>query len=434
MVIKNGRIIDPLLGLDQKADLLIEGGFIASVERAGSIETSDRDQINCDGLWVLPGLIDLHVHLRDPGQEYKEDISSGLLAAAAGGFTAVLAMPNTSPPVDQASLVESILSRAKNVKGARLYQSAAMTRGREGRELSEYDDLKSAGAKAVTDDGSWVADAAVMRRILDYAFVCGLLPLTHAEEPTLALGSLIHEGSISTRLGLSGQPAEVEEIAVFRDLALVRLTKKPLHICHVSSALSLELIRRAKAEGLPVTCETAPHYLHLTDRHLAGENPHNLGVGGYDTNLKMKPPLRTQNDLLALREALIDGTIDAIATDHAPHSVLEKDMEFGDAAFGVIGLETSFSLIFELIKTAGLTPARLVELMSTNPSKILSVPGGTLKPGTPADLTIVDPNREYIFKAEQGKSKSRNTPFDGRRLTGQVIKTIVDGEIRFSIS
>ncbi|MDR1658230.1 MAG: dihydroorotase [Deltaproteobacteria bacterium] len=432
-VIKNGRLIDPLQGLDQKVDLLIEDGLVASVERANSIEASDRQVIEAEGLWVLPGLIDLHVHLRDPGQEYKEDLVSGLTAAAAGGFTAVLAMPNTSPSIDRADQVESLLSRAANAGGARLYQSAAMTRGRAGQEINEYYDLQKSGAKAVTDDGSWVADASVMRRALDYASVCGLLPLSHAEESTLAPGGMIHEGRVSTKLGLPGQPSEVEAIAVYRDLAVAALTGKPIHICHVSSAQALVLIREAKTKGVKVTCETAPHYLHLTERDLLGSEPRFEGLAGYDTNLKMKPPLRTQQDLQALRQGLLDGTIDVIATDHAPHSVLEKDSEFSEAAFGITGLETSFSLIFELIKTMALTPARLVELMSARPAKILNVPGGTLRPGSIADLTLIDPAQEYVFEASQSKSKSRNTPFDGRKLTGRVIKTIVGGHIRYQV-
>jgi dihydroorotase len=420
-VVKNGRLIDPVQGLDQKVDLLLEDGLVASVERAGSIDPGDRLLIEADNLWVLPGLIDIHVHLRDPGHEYKEDLASGLAAAVAGGFTAVVSMPNTSPAIDRAAQVEDLISRSKAVSYARLYPAAAMTRGREGKELCEYDELKAAGAVAVTDDGAWVADSAVMRRILDYAAVCELAALSHCEEPFLSPGGLIHEGRVSTRLGLSAQPSETEELAVYRDLALARLTGKPVHICHVSAKASIDLIRRFKSEGALVTCETAPHYLHLTDQD----------IGDYDPNRKMKPPLRTASDKAALREALLDGTIDAIATDHAPHSVLEKEVEFNDAAFGVIGLETSLALAIDLISAIGLTPLRLVELLSANPAKIIGVPGGTLKPGSPADLTLVDPAANYQCDPEKSKSKSRNTPFGGWEMTGRATLTMVGGEIRY---
>lgn len=423
VIIQNGRLIDPVQGLDQKVDLLIEDGLVASVERAGSIEAGDRDAVSAEGLWVLPGLIDIHVHLRDPGHEYKEDVVSGLSAAVAGGFTAVVSMPNTSPVIDGAAQVEDLISRSKAASYARLWPAAAMTRGRAGKELAEYDELKAAGAVAVTDDGSWVADSAVMRRILDYAHVCGLAALSHCQEPTLAPKGQIHEGRISTRLGLSAEPAEVEEMAVFRDLVLARLTKKPVHICHVSAKSSIDLIRRFKNEGVQVTCETAPHYLHLIDEDL----------GDYDANRKMRPPLRTAIDRAALREALLDGTIDAVATDHAPHSVLEKEVEFCDAAFGVIGLETSLPLIIELISTIGLAPSRLVELMSSNPAKIVGVPGGTLRPGSPADLTLVNPDLRHVYQVEKSKSKSRNTPFNNREMTGRAVATMVGGEIRYRL-
>jgi dihydroorotase len=421
VVIRNGRLIDPVQGLDQKADLLIEEGLVASVERAGSIEPGEREVVRADDLWVLPGLIDLHVHLRDPGHEYKEDLLSGLQAAAAGGFTAVVSMPNTDPPIDRAAQVEDLLTRSKAAGAARLWPAACMTRGRAGKELTEYDELKAAGAVAVTDDGAWVADAAVMRRILDYAQVCGLAALSHCEEPTLAPGGQIHEGRVSTRLGLSAQPSEVEELAVFRDLALARLTKKPVHICHVSAASSLALIRRAKSEGVKATCETAPHYLHLIDEDL----------GDYDPNRKMKPPLRTAADRAALRAALLDGTIDAVATDHAPHSVLEKEVEFNDAAFGIIGLETALPLTLELIGSIGLTPARLVELLSAGPARVAGLPGGTLRPGSAADLTLVAPGRKWVYRAADSKSKSRNTPFEGREMTGAAVLTMVGGLVRY---
>ncbi|MDR2387001.1 MAG: dihydroorotase [Deltaproteobacteria bacterium] len=421
IVIKNGRLIDPAQKIDQQADLLIQDGLVAGLDLAGNLGIEGRLVIEADGLWILPGLIDIHVHLREPGHEYKEDLASGLAAAAAGGFSSVLAMPNTSPPIDRAELVTSLLSKAKGLKGARLYQSAAMTRGLKGEELTEYNDLKLAGAVAVTDDGKWVTDSAVMRRVLGYASVCELLPISHAQEGCLSKDGQIHEGRVSTKLGLRGFPAEAESIAVYRDLALARLTGSRLHVCHVSSALSLELIRQFKSMGVRVTCETAPHYLFLTDEDLLG----------YDTDKKMNPPLRAASDQKALRAAIIDGTIDLIATDHAPHSILEKECEFMEASFGVIGLETALSLTHELVEDLKLGPKKLVELLSLNPAKILGIPGGSLNIGAPADLTIFDPLLTSPYDVQSSKSKSRNSPFKGRTLKGKVIKTIVGGEIVF---
>ncbi|MDR2302943.1 MAG: dihydroorotase [Deltaproteobacteria bacterium] len=419
IVIKNGRLIDPAQKIDHLADILIEDGRVAGIDLESRIGSEGRVAIEARGLWIFPGLIDIHVHLREPGHEYKEDLASGLAAAAAGGFTSVLAMPNTSPPIDQAELVSSLLGKAKDIKGARLYQSAAMTRGLKGGELTEYNELKEAGAVAVTDDGRWVADSSVMRRVLGYAKVCNLLPLTHAQEGSLSKDGQIHEGRVSTKLGLRGFPAEAESIAVYRDLALAGLTDAPIHICHVSSALSLELIRQFKARGVQVTCETAPHYLFLTDQD----------VMGYDTDRKMNPPLRAASDQKALREAIMDGTIDLIATDHAPHSILEKECEFMEASFGVIGLETALSLTHELTEDLKLGPNKLVQLLSLNPAKTLGIPGGTLNLGSPADITIFSPDFTSRYDVETSKSKSRNSPFKGRPLRGKVLKTIVGGEI-----
>ncbi|MDR1310135.1 MAG: dihydroorotase [Deltaproteobacteria bacterium] len=422
LAIKNGRVIDPAQDLDRTCDVLLEDGRVAAVDPGLGLGTEGRQVVDASGLWVLPGLIDAHVHLREPGHEYKEDLASGLAAAAAGGFTAVLAMPNTSPPVDQAGLVASLLSRARGLRGARLLQSAAMTRGLRGQELTEYAELREAGAVAVTDDGRWVADSAVMRRVLCYARVCGLAALSHAQEGPLSDGGQIHEGRVSTRLGLRGIPAEAEAVAVYRDLALARLTGAPVHVCHVSSALSLDLVRRFKAGGTRVTCETAPHYLFLTDEDVAG----------YDTCRKMNPPLRTAADLGALREGIRDGTIDLVATDHAPHSVLEKEVEFMDAAFGVIGLETALPLIHGLMAELSLPPSRLVELMSLRPAGLLGLPLGTLRPGSAADLTLFDPQAAFKYDVGTSLSKSRNSPFQGREMRGRVVRTVVGGQTVFA--
>ncbi|MDR2140672.1 MAG: dihydroorotase [Deltaproteobacteria bacterium] len=419
-LIKGGRVIDPARQLDQVADIWIDQGRIKAVEP--NLSPPEAPQaLDAQGLWVLPGLIDMHVHLREPGQEHKEDLQSGLTAAVAGGFTTVLAMPNTSPPLDSAPLITGLLARAQEIAGARLCLAATMTRGRQGKELSEYQDLRAAGAKAVTDDGSWVADSQVMRRILDYAQVFGLLPLSHAQDPILAAGGAIIEGRMSARLGLPGIPAQAEEIAIFRDLALVELTGQPLHICHVSTQQGVGLIRAARAKGLPVSAETAPHYLFLTEE----------AVGEYNSAAKMNPPLGTKADREALREALKDGTISVIATDHAPHSILDKEVEFIDAAFGITGLETSLPLALELAREIDLPIPRLVELMSRNPARLLGLPGGSLAPGGPADITIVDPELEFIYEAKKGFSKGLNTPFEGRKFRGRAVLTLVGGEIRY---
>jgi dihydroorotase len=366
----------------------------------------------------------MHVHLRTPGQEHKEDLESGLRAAAAGGFTAVLAMPNTSPPVDTAAQVADLLARAGRVRGgARLLQSACLTLGRKGESLCEYFDISEAGAVAVTDDGSWVTDGAVMRRAIDYADVCGLLPLTHPEDPALSRGGQIHEGRVSTRLGLPGIPPQAEEAAIYRDCALALLTGRPLHVCHVSTAEGADLVRRFKALGAKVSCETAPHYLFLTDESCAG----------YDTRAKMNPPLRTERDREALRAALADGTVDAVATDHAPHSVLDKEVEFMDAAFGVTGLETALPLALRLSSETGLPYSRLAELLSLNPARLLGLPQG-LAPGAPADLTLVDPNLAWTYRASEGLSKSRNSPFDGWTFKGRAVLTAARGEILWELA
>ncbi len=420
ILIKGGRVIDPARNIDGEHDLWIEDGLIKAVEAPGSFPNQADEEIEARGLWVLPGLIDMHVHLREPGHEYKETVASGLAAAAAGGFTAVVAMPNTSPALDNAQEVTALLARAKASGGARVWPAAAMTKGRKGEELTEYDDLKRAGAVAVTDDGSWVANPKVFRRVLDYAAVCGLLALSHSEDHELSKGGAIHEGRVSTRLGLPGIPAQAEVNAVMRDINMVELSGRPLHFCHISTKGAVEAIRAAKAKGLPVSCETAPHYLFLTQE----------AVGDYDPNAKMNPPLRTEEDRQALLEALADGTIDAIATDHAPHSSLEKEVEFIDAAFGIIGLESALPLTLQLVHEGKISPARLVELMSLNPPRLLKLTvGGDLAPGQPADVTLVDPELVFTLRPEDSKSLSRNSPFWGQECRGRAVKTIVGGRL-----
>ena len=418
ILIKGGRVIDPARNIDGPHDVLLDHGEIKAVESPGAIPGADQ-VIEAADFWVLPGLIDMHVHFREPGYEYKETVATGARAAAAGGFTGVVTMPNTSPAIDNAQEVAMVIERARAAGAARVWPAAAMTKGRKGEELAEYEDIKAAGAVAVTDDGSWLTSPKVLRRVLDYAAVAGLLPLSHAEDHELSKGGAIHEGRVSTRLGLPGIPAQAEINAVARDINMVELTGRPLHFCHLSTRGAVEAVRAAKAKGLPVTCETAPHYLFLTHE----------AVGDYDTNSKMNPPLRTEDDLQALRAALADGTIDAVATDHAPHSILEKEVEFIDAAFGVIGLETSLPLMLELVREGVITPARLVELMSLNPARMLKLPAGDLAPGRPADVTIVDPNLSFTLRPEDSRSLSRNSPFWDRPMTGRAVRTIVGGRV-----
>ena len=423
IIIKNGRLIDPAANIDEVRDLWLEGNTVKAVDQPGSIKAEGAEVIDAAGLWVMPGLIDMHVHLREPGHEYKETVASGTRAAVSGGITQVVAMPNTSPAVDTAGQVAAMIKKARETGLAKVLPAAAMTMGRKGEELCEYEDLREAGAVAVTDDGAWLKNPKVLRRVLDYAAVTCLLPLSHAEDHELSKGGVVHEGRVSTRLGLPGIPAQAEINAVTRDINMVELTGRPLHFCHLSTKGAIDAVRAAKAKGLPVSCETAPHYLFLTHDDL----------GAYDTNAKMNPPLRTAEDREAVRAGLADGTIDAIATDHAPHNILEKEVEFIDAAFGIIGLETSLPLALELVRDKVISPAKLVEVMSVNPARLLKIAGGTLVPGSPADVTIVDPDLAFTLKPEDSKSLSRNSPFWNRPMVGRAVFTIVDGKVVYSL-
>lgn len=422
LLIAGGLIVDPAQNLAERRDLLIEGGKIAALEPPGAIPPEGRQVIDATGLVVAPGLIDMHVHLREPGEEYKEDIESGTRAAARGGFTAVACMPNTRPVNDNAAITRYILDRAKTAGHARVYPVGAISVGSRGEALSEYADLKDAGCVAVSDDGRPVMNALLMRRALEYARTFDLPVISHAEDLNLRADGVMHEGRISVRLGLKGIPAAAEEVMVYRDLHLSRLTGARLHIAHVSAAGSVALIREAKAAGLPVTAETAPHYFTLTDE----------AVLGFDTNAKVNPPLRSEEDRAAIIQGLADGTLDAVATDHAPHSVLEKDVEFAQAAFGLIGMETALGLTLRLVHAGKITLSRAIALLSTNPARILGVPGGTLACGSPADLTLIDLNREWTVDVKTFASKSRNCPFDGWSLKGMAVMTIVEGKIMFA--
>ena len=410
--------MDPALGLEEVRDLLVEDGRIVALEPPGAIPAEGREVIDARGLVVAPGLIDMHVHLREPGEEYKETIETGTAAAARGGFTGVACMPNTRPVNDSSAVTRFILDQADRMGRARVYPVGAISQGSLGESLSEYGELKAAGCVAVSDDGRPVMHALLMRRALEYARTFDLLVISHAEDLELRGEGVMHEGKVSVRLGLKGIPAAAEEIMVYRDIRLARLAGARLHLAHVSTAGSVAIIREAKLAGFDITAETAPHYFTLTDE----------AVLGFDTNAKVNPPLRSEWDREAIMEGLADGTIDVIACDHAPHSVLEKDVEFAEAAFGLIGLETSVGLSLKLVHEGVLTMSQLIAKMSTNPAAILRVPGGTLAPGSPADLTLIDPNREWTVDAAAFVSKSRNCPFQGWNLKGKAVMTIVHGK------
>jgi dihydroorotase len=418
ILISGGLVVDPALGLEEVRDLLVEDGRIVALEPPGAIPAEGREVIDARGLVVAPGLIDMHVHLREPGEEYKETIETGTAAAARGGFTGVACMPNTRPVNDSSAVTRFILDQADRMGRARVYPVGAISQGSLGESLSEYGELKAAGCVAVSDDGRPVMHALLMRRALEYARTFDLLVISHAEDLELRGEGVMHEGKVSVRLGLKGIPAAAEEIMVYRDIRLARLAGARLHLAHVSTAGSMAIIREAKLAGFDITAETAPHYFTLTDE----------AVLGFDTNAKVNPPLRSEWDREAIMEGLADGTIDVIACDHAPHSVLEKDVEFAEAAFGLIGLETSVGLSLKLVHEGVLTMSQLIAKMSTNPAAILRVPGGTLAPGSPADLTLIDPNREWTVDAAQFASKSRNCPFQGWNLRGRAVMTIVHGK------
>ncbi len=419
MLIKGALVVDPAQALEAPMDLLLADGKIALLAPPGSIPAEGRRVVSARGLVLTPGLIDMHVHLREPGEEYKETIATGTRAAAQGGFTAVAAMPNTSPVNDTAAVSRYIREQAAAAGLARVYPVAAISMGLRGESLSEFGDQKEAGAVAVSDDGRPVMNSMLMRRALEYGRTFALPVISHSEDLELRGTGMMHEGLVSLTLGLKGIPAAVEEVMVFRDLALAGLTGAHLHIAHVSTAGAVELIRRAKAAGLKVSAETAPHYFSLTD----------AAVGGYDTNAKVNPPLRGAADLAAVKEGLRDGALDAIASDHAPHSSLEKDREFEAAAFGLIGLETSLGLSLKLVHEGVLSLSQLIAKMSLNPARILGLAGGTLAVGAAADLTLIDLNREWTVDVAQFASKSRNCPFHGWTLKGRAVMTLVGGKI-----
>ena len=420
-LIRGGRLVDPVNGRDGAFDLLIEAGRIARVGKDLPRDMADEVVDLPSGLVVCPGLIDMHVHLREPGQEHKETVATGTAAAVAGGFTAVACMPNTTPVNDNAGVTAFILQKAAEANLARVYPIGAVSRGQQGEHLADIAELKQAGCVAVSDDGRPVATALLMRRALEYTQLFAMPVIEHCEEQTLKGDGVAHEGFQAATLGLRGIPGEAESIMALRDISLAELTGGTVHVAHMSARQTLDGVRYGKGRGVRVTCEVTPHHFVLTDDRLAAPVP-------YDTNVKMNPPLRETADRDAMLQGLADGSIDVIATDHAPHHYDEKHVEFDHAPFGITGLETAVSLCFDRLVHAGIVSlARLIELLSVNPARILRVAGGALSEGAPADVTILAPDMAVTVAAAQMRSRSKNTPFDGWTLRGGVAATIVGG-------
>jgi dihydroorotase len=418
LLIKNGRIIDPVNQVDQVADLLIADGKVIQIAQDIRV-APDAEVIDATGQWVVPGLIDLHTHLREPGYEYKETIRTGTLSAAAGGFTTICCMPNTKPVNDSQAVTEFILRKAATEGAVNVLPVGAITKGSQGEEITEMGDLREAGCIAVSDDGRSVMNSAVMRRAMEYATMFHLPVISHCEDMSLSEDGVMNEGRVSTELGLRGIPNASEDVMTARDIELAALTGAHIHIAHVSTRGSVELIRRAKEQGIRVTAETCPHYLVLTDE----------AIIGYNTNAKMKPPLRTLKDVEAVRKGLREGVIDVIATDHAPHAQVEKEMEFDYAPFGIIGLETAVAIALQLVDEGVLTVNEMLLTMSVKPAKLINLDRGNLSMGAVADITIIDPRATWVVDPAQLKSKGKNTPFEGWKMKGRVTHTIVGGKV-----
>ena len=422
LLIANGTLLDPPAAFPRELDLLIQDGRIAAVGK----DLGQADQvIDARGCWVTPGLIDIHVHFREPGDEAEETIASGAAAAVAGGFTTVCCMPNTKPPLDSEAAIEFILRVSARVGLCNVLPVGALTRGREGRELAEVGGMWTRGAVAFSDDGVGLADAGVMRKALQYCRMFDAVIMQHCEEPTLS-GGCMNAADVSVALGLPGIPAEAEELMIARDILLNRRIGCRYHVQHISSCQSVELVRIAKQMGLPVTAEASPHHLLLTDESLRG----------YDTNFKMNPPLRTAEDVAAVIAGVVDGTIDCLATDHAPHLAEEKNVPMQEAAFGILGLETAFGLYHKaLVEPGHIPPMRLIELMTTNPARIVALKDGrgTLEVGSAADVTVIDPSMKWTVDVNRFASRSRNSPFGGWELTGRPTHTIVEGEVKWRL-
>ncbi|MCC7043706.1 MAG: dihydroorotase [Acidobacteria bacterium] len=422
LLLKSVHVVDPVAGRNGDFDVLIEGGRLVRVEK--NLPAGDARVVELPrGFIVTPGLIDIHVHLREPGQEHKETVATGTASAVAGGFTAVACMPNTTPVNDSASVTEFILKRAAEANLARVYPIGAVSMGSKGTQLTEIGDLVKAGCVAITDDGRPVETALLMRRALEYASMFGIPVIDHCEDPSLKGDGVAHEGPTAAMLGLKGIPGAAESIMVERDISVAELTGGRVHIAHMSARQSLRAVREGKARGVNVTSEVCPHHFLLTDEALRTGD-------GYDTNFKMNPPLREEADRAAMMAGLVDGSIDVIATDHAPHHADEKALEFDRAPFGIVGLETAVSLCLDRLVHAGvISMNRMVELLSPNPARALGLPGGTLADGAPADITILAPDASVTVRASAFKSRGRNTPFEGWTLKGGVAATIVGGRV-----
>lgn len=422
LLIKNGRVIDPSGDIDDRLDILVDQGKIVKLRRSGDKEEKESEVvqiIDAQDKVVVPGLIDMHVHLREPGYEYKETIKTGCQSAASGGFTSIACMPNTSPVNDNQSVTEYILDKAKREGCVNVFPVGAITKGLEGEFLAEMGELRNAGVVAVSDDGKSVINGELMRRGMEYARNFNLLVICHCENPDLVAGGVMNEGFTSTRLGLKGIPNAAEETIVARDIILAEMTGCRVHIAHVSTEGAVRIIREAKSRGVNVTAETAPHYFSLSEEALES----------FDTNLKVNPPLRSTRDVKAVKEGLKDGTLDVIATDHAPHSSLEKDVEFDYASSGLVGLETALPLALQLVKEKVLSLTELITKLTVNPAKILNISKGRLNPGNDADITIIDVSLKNRVDVNQFKSRSRNSPFHGWELEGGAVFTIVKGKV-----
>jgi dihydroorotase len=425
LILAGVRAVDPARELDGVVDVVIEDGVITRLGRGAAtadvVRAERATMLQGEGLLLLPAFVDLHAHLREPGQEYKEDIASGLAAAAAGGFAHVCAMPNTRPVNDSRAITEAMIARAREVGGPALHPIGAITLGQRGAELTEMADLKDGGAVAVSDDGRCVTSSAVMRRALEYARTFDLPVIQHAEDHALTEGAQMHEGAVATRLGLRGWPRVAEDIIVARDVLLAEVTGARYHVAHVSSLGAVRILREAKSRGVAITAEVTPHHLTLTDE----------AVIGYDTACKVNPPLREQADVDALRQALADGTIDAVATDHAPHSSLEKDCEFAEASPGMIGLELVVPALLALVRAGALPLARVVHALTAAPARIAGLEAPSLREGARAELCLIDPERRFMVDPARLRSKSRNTPLLGREVAGQVRMTMAAGRVVF---
>jgi dihydroorotase len=414
-------VLDPGSNVDAELDVLLEDGRIAAI--GGDASPAGAELLDASGCWVCPGFIDLHTHLREPGQEYKEDIASGGRAAASGGFTTVLCMANTDPVNDDPSVTDFILDRARQESPVHVLPVAAATKGLAGKVMTEMAALVEAGAVAFSDDGKTIMNASVMRRVLEYSKLVGAPVIVHAEDRTLVGEGVVNEGPVSTRLGLPGNPAVAESVHVARDLMLAELTGAHVHVAHVSTAQAVDLIRAARQRGVHATAEVTPHHLSLTDE----------ATLGYDTHTKMAPPLRADADVRACRAGLADGTIDAIATDHAPHAVHEKEVDFVEAPPGILGFETAVPVTLDLVRTGELSPLEYVRRSSTNPARILGRPGGRLERGAPADVVVIDPERAWTYDPAKGFSKSRNSPWAGQSLQGRAVATVVGGRLVYHV-